>query len=797
MLPVILYNSDGSKMTSHTIVMRGPTFFFYSYENISVKILSGNGIFFSVNKSDDNGLIAKSDYSFSNNYGYTLYNNGTDTKISVTNSDGKTEIFEFIYKPDNVLTEYQEHYNDLLINNYLPTLEELEPALLPGTVKSDLIKRLLLDFKDIMRSKGTKESIEKFFYFIGFLTEQLQVLDEYRKNANNVESDITKQELLSWVVSKYITTNPNKTTDTKTGNYHVLFNNWNDGTTNGKQDVNSKNMPYRPFAQENLNKFFDSLKYGIALANKYFTLVEQEITFFGISMSVNIPMYQSITSSMNQIFEYDLNAFRRNIHIDLYYNYVTNEYVKTPCYIVKNCLQKDRKAYRSEIKFIAKDWQPNNELFIVEKEIPDGGIYDAEEIYKFRRVFANIIHLNIESPNTYVQITIENLHNQLTKLIIPKQYVENTLHIEFLTATNGEYKITIDIWDQYNSHEKYWYYYEIEDDSKQIDIDLFTSLNISETKNDITTDIDSGSLINNKLTESRNYILPIDEIPNDLRLYWAADRELSNVKWLTDTITTKTHQLHLLPEINKNYKVEKVTQTIPVTFTDQWLEFIVVPIYDIDNFNLSQLKLKIYDAENREYVTTDFNWELDPTFDKLFIRKMKIHSQEDESISYWLFISPIETGINMCKETFDIQLENGLSIYDIDGVIKKQIPVNFDFPLFPIDSNDENFVFSCKTDSYPIVKSIFPRLQKDGIDLLYLGDIIVARLNNDKVCCATNINWVLKDAFDNSVLYTTTDYALKYRLKENTIYTIECTFLVNNKQYKIEKTGLITTWKNK
>ena len=850
-------------MTSHQIIMRSPTFFFYSYEIISVKVIDGPGILFSVKESENKELIAKSDYSFSDNSGYTLYNNGADTKISVTNKDGNSEIFEFIYQPDNILTESQEHYNDLLINHYLPTLNELEPALLPGTTKSDLIKRLLLDFKDIMRSKGTKQSIEKFFYFIGFLNEQIHVLDEYRKNGNNFNSNfddsLSKKELTSWIADKNITTNPDKSKDIKTGNYHVLFDNWNDGITNGIQDVNSKNMPYRPFSQQNFDEFFESLKYGIALANKYFTLVEQEITFFGISMSVNIPMYKSITSLMNQIFEYDLNAFRRNLHIDLYYNYVTNGYIKTPNYLVKNCLQKDNKAYRSEVKFTEHQSiiKNNEELYIVDKEYADSEIYDGN-INVFRRIFANILHLNIESPNTYVQITIDNLNNELVKLVVPKQYVEKVLHVEFLTAVIGNFKVTVEIWDKYNSYEKYWYYYNIEDDVRLLDIDLFTSSEILEenfSKNNINLDIDSGSVI---YQETKNYILPIDKIPDDLKLYWASDIDITDVKWLSETNVSKTNNLTLLSEINKNYKVNKVTETIPVLYSDQWFEFIVIPLDELlklvdknnceildkdsknilvrsGNFVVDNLALRLYDAEERKYVTLylrdAFNFELDPVFDKLFIRKMTINSQEDSQVNSrdYLFISSIESGINICKETFDLRyitkeydetniIEDKVfnfktldydiikreeqvhiietqSIYDIEGLIRKRIPVNFDFPLFPIDKNDENFVYSSITETYPIVKSIFPRLQKDGIQLLFLGDIIVARLNQDRIVGETNIKWILKDSFNNSVLYETNDYALKYRLKENTIYTIQCMFTINGKQYSIEKTGVVSSWK--
>lgn len=827
MLPIILYDINGNKLSSHKIIMRTPTFYIYSYEKFTINSLDNSALIFSVTKTESNELLTRKGFSFSNNFGYTIYCE-TDTVIEIINSEGKSELYTFEYKPYNILEKSQAHYNDLLINHYLPTFEELEPALLPGVEKADLLKRLLLDFKDILRSKGTKSSIEKFFYFIGFLFEQITVLEEYCKNKTNPDADLTKEELLSWINEKNVTTRPDTTVDTKTGNYHVLFDNWNDGSQNGMQDVNSKNMPFRPFAQQNLDKFFEALKYAISLANTYFTLVEQEITFFGISFSVNIPMFQSITSSMNQIFENDLNAFRKKLHIDFYYNYVSTGDSKIKNYLVKNCLQKDDKAYRSETKYIAKNEQPNNELYLVEKEIADNEIYDGP-IESVKRLFGCILHVNVESPNTYVQLTIESKNNELIKLVVPKQYVEHTLHSEYFTAINGDYKLTVEIWDVHNNYEKYFYYYSLQDDVRLLDIDVFNSYKIIDDnfdKNHIDLDVDSGTLTSSENQELKNYILPINNIPEDLRQYWSSDINMANSCWLSETNVSKKKSLYILPEINKNYKVDEITDTIPVTHTDQWLEFVVIPYIDID-----KLTLTVYDADEREYVILkNFDWELDPTFDKLFIRKMQI-TEQDGNINDYLFICPIETGINMCKSTFDLGYivneynedieivekvlnpETNLfedkitiervhriiteSIYDNKEIKYKKIPVNFDFPLFPIDKADEDFVFSCITDNYPVVKSLFPRLQNidEGLQILSLGDVILVRLNADKVCGEIDVKWSLFNEFTGALVYTTNDYALKYRLDDNIIYTIQCEFMVNSTPYKLVRTGILSSFK--
>lgn len=799
MIPILLYNINDMVIKSHHVIIDSPTFYFYSFQKLKVKILSEtiNSSIYSVVKKGTE-LIAQSGKEFSDNNGYTIYipDNLSTVQIELSNGD-VTEIYDFTLQLPNVLTDEQEHYNDLIINNYLPTLKELEPAIIPGTNKNDLLKRMLLDFKDIMRSKGTKHSIEKFFYFIGFLFEQIEVSEEYRKPDGTINYK------------------PDTLIDTKTGNYAVLYKNWNDGEQNGKQEVNRKNMPYRPFAQEDFTKFFESLKYAIPLANKYFTLVEQEITFFGISFSSNIPVYPSVTTQINQIFECDCNQFRKFIHIDMYYNYVSIGNNKNRQYLVSNCLQKNNIAYRSEVKFIAKPDTDITELYLVDREINDNEIYDNPNIVDYKSIFGSILHLNIESPNTYIKVTITSRYNPFEKIVINKQYVESVLHVEFCTENNGIYDVIIDVWDTFNNHERYFYDYKLMDDVKYLDIELFNSSKIDDKNFDTThidLDIDSGTITSDYITDYKNYVLPFNDIPNDLIKYFDESiiADQTTLRWLSLTSVTHNKSLYQLPEINKNFRIYEVTETIPVTYSDQWLEFITLPLSAIDDNTDNKLVLVTYDADTRTYnehviigdnVETDI-FKSDITFDKLFIRLMDIYeTTESETSTKYLFISANETGIDLYKDTFDLRINNDVSIYDVVDVKRKKIPVNFDFSLFPIKNNDplNNYVYSSINDKYPIVKSLFPRLQNinEGLQLLMLGDVILARLNHDKVVGESDITWSVLNAFTGELLFSTNDFALKYRLDDNIIYTISCDFTINGEIYNITKTGIFSSYKLK
>lgn len=841
--PIVLFDINAKQIKNHDVIVNSHSFYFYSYQNFSVEIIEGNGTLYSVVEktiTDNTGVPMKTletsnGQKLSNNFGYTLFipENLTSVKLILINNFGESEIYNFTLRLDNVLTEEQEHYHDLLINYYLPTFEELEPCLVPGAVKSDLIKRLLLDFRGILQSKGTTKSIEKFFEFIGMVDEQFKIFEEFRRP------------------NKTLTISPDKTQDTKTGNYHVAYNNWNDGNQNGKQDVNRKNMPYRPFAQQNLEEFLDCLKYAIPIANKYFTCVEQDITFFGISHSVNIPMYQSNTMLMNQIFDHDICSFRKFLHIDLFYNYSTTKKEKLPLYLVKNCIQKEKECFCSEVKhYSAEHDLIFNELHFIDYEIHDGEDFIESNIKDFSRDFGAILHLNIKvQPNTFIKVTVKNKTLDLIQIIYPKTLITtDEIELQWCTTKNAKYDVIVEATNLWNCVETYFYEYEMKYDSRLLDIDIFTSANVDDANmeiNNINTDFDSGSVTYFANTALRNYILPfdiLDRLGEDLRRYWIIT-PAQLMKYLSETVMNKTTKLNILPEINKNLKVVKVTDTIPVVHSCQTLDFIVLPYNDGDYLTITtynpigeiETKIEIEQIPTGEQfikdgVITDVTIETevekkyinhyiterltqsatsekafhyDEVFNKLYVRIMNItEEQEDcsEIQKKYFFITPIETGIDLTVKTYDLRLRNlystdEISIYEHPEKILYQLPINYDFPLFPISGSE--FIFSTIKNNYPIVKSIIPRLinYKNTVEVLKLADIIIARINQDLICDESNVQWIIEDAFTHETLYSSNDYMLKYRTDENTVYNIIFKCNINGEYIEIIKEGVITSYK--
>lgn len=815
-LPLILYKLDGSKFDTCNIITESPTIYFYSYQNFDVKILSGptESLLYSVVQKQtpegENYLDEHHGKEFTGkqNFGYTLFipENNSTVIVQLTNIDGFKYIYTFTLNIANTVLETEEHYNDLIVNYYLPTIDELLPAMLENSNKTELIKRMLLDFKHIMRVRGTKASIEKFLYFIGFLPEQIRIYEEWKRNDTG---------------SREVTINPDTTIDTKTGNYHVLFNNWNDENNDGKQELNSKNLPYRPFSTENIDSILESLKYAIPLANKYFTAIEQEITFFGICFSSNIPLYPSTTSLYNEIFYNDIFDFRKDLHINIYQSEITNNGNELRTYLVKNCNQLRKDCYRSEVKFKNKLHQ-NNELFGVEKIFYDNEIIPDDEFKSFERTFGASLYIDIDVPekyNIWYKIIVKSDVNEFLKIIYTEKKEDLLQYL--ITATSGLYHIIIEIHDGYGNFEKYFYDYQVSDNISRIDIEIFNSKDmILNNENDITLDIDSGTLTTKPESTSKNYILLLDTIPDDLSKYFNV-LPAGNIRYLTEASISKdlieeslgikketsiTKQ-YLISSINKNFRLSEVTDNIPIELSEQWLEFGFIP-------KTSKLSFRVYDVDTCEYKFFDLTdieeaFKIDSVFDKLFIRTMKIietNENNEQITNEYYFICSVETGIDL----------KHFNIYVDDELIKDEnlhrIPVNFDFPLFPIDGDE--FIYICKKyptinindKTYPLVKSMFKRFKKVypltdmenitlNTNILMLGDVILARLNNNYIVNETNVTWNIFNTFTNELLFTTTDYMLKYRLDDNTIYTITCDFDIDMQHHKITKTGFFSSFK--
>jgi len=805
--PVILYDIENNSLPIN-FISKSNNFYLRSYQLFSIEIINNqsNNTIYSVKENpnstgpNDLFLINNQNSFVLDNFGYTLYLEN-DCTIIVKGIDNISRIYNITLKLDNVLNEEQSHYNDLLTNNYLPNFDELEPAIINGD-KAEMIKRLLLDYKNILIKKGTIKGIEKFLNLIGFDPQSIKIYAEF-KTPNN-----------------QITLTPDTTKDIKTGYYHLLYDNWN---YNINDYYTNKNLPKRIIAQNDLEEFFKRLYYAILLANKYFTLPEQDISFFGLNNSVNVEKYLSIAGNTTIVDDFDVHNFRKNINIKLLNYQNSNNFT----YLVKNNLQINQDVFNSEIKTYSNSQQLNDELYLVDLEIFDDYIPSNINQLDIKSLFGNLIHLKINAINNYCEYEIEKIGNPLSKIISDKFLLTEELHLRIVSKLIGNYKITINIYDKHNNREKYVYYYNVKNNINRIDFEIYNSTNIYPISgflgshlpinfdtNKLNLDIESSWITTNQqeILEQINstYILPNNEIPLTLDNYY--NQNLTNIilKYLSENNRFKIN------ELNRNFIVDKSTETIPVDFLDNWLEIISFP-YN----NGYLLKLKIIDEFTQEISFVDyFDNNLIGTSNEpkdLFITVMDIYNNQLNIDEPYIYISTTSGGINLIPELYDLWLipdpsllvyinniPQPISIYSLLNLTKSKIPLNFDFPLFFRKSNllpdfisypinlpvsPENYIFNLDK-----VRSLFPRLynieQNNESYNLKLGDIFICRPNPNYITNLTDIKWSILNTFTNEIIYTTTDFMLKYRVIDNIIFTIKLQFKIEGINYEIIKPSI-------
>jgi hypothetical protein len=408
-------------------------------------------------------IIGAKSFTGMANYGYTLFIE-SDCVLLYSGVDGIERSVTIAYVPDNVLTPQQEQYNDLLVNNRLPTYEELVPGYI-GSNPADMIKRLLLDFKVIMRDKGKKSGIEKFLEFIGFDPTSIVVTDEYK------------------TPSGAITTSPNTLVDVKTGNYHLLFDNW---TTDPNNPFTDLNMPLRVLTVTDLTDFFKKLFYALALANVYFTLPEQNINFFGVVDSANGPRFMSVAGVVHQTYKHLVHRWRKDVHINIYEMYVSTG---PHTWIVYDTIQRQTSVDKSAAITYGQSPDFSDEIYTVPQQIYlDQEITPDMDPTLIEQVFSNVLHLQLTGPLGYFWMySIVNSVNPMVSLAPVNRFIfdnegEDGLgHDEVIVVTNmnGTYKVKITVWDLWNNKDEWDYEYVISDVSAKIDIEAFDSSQVA------------------------------------------------------------------------------------------------------------------------------------------------------------------------------------------------------------------------------------------------------------------------------------------------------------------------------
>ena len=797
MFPVILYDINQKQIVSNIIPVIGNTFYLYSPTEFKIEILKTqnyNACLYSVQVVNGELKTFKADEFIDAsklNIGYTIafniddkykYGISTELNIRISNDTGYSKDYKFVLVDESKLPA---HYNDIITNNYLPTFEELEPAIITKQYsdnKRELIKRLLLDFKHILRSKGTKESIYKFLKFIGFQDKQIQIFEEY------IKLDESGNEIGR-------TLNPDRTKDVKSGNYSVLYDNWN---TNNSITFDKKNLPILKYGSENIQELFGCLNYAIPLANKFFTAVEQDIIFFGVNFGSNIHQIQSVSSMFDRIFVTDIFGWRKKLSINFFTKQSqiridkngNRKTIETKHILVDNCLQKHTDTYKTETKYIDNNaFTVNKNLFLIDKEISDGDVYENEDIVNYKKCFGICIHSKIYSPNTYVGIEVTSITDPEIKLILEPTFIIDYFEPKFITKIIGDFNIKVTVIDTYGNKDSYKYRYNVYSKKARIGFDLYSTQNLNENI-DANTDLDisSGTIKNKDLKKSTNYILDVDTIPDELNKYFEI-LPGKILRYLTEASThrNKNNPLFFVESINKNILTKDVSE-VPVQFTEQYLEFAIIKKPFIDDM---LMKLFVTLENHKNF------FDIDSTpdklqLDKLFISKLNV-LDEDEIEDKILFVCGVETGIDLkflYPEVFNNNNKYKYKLY--------RIPVNYDFPLFSntkVEYQPENcYSITVENLKLPVVRSFFPRMTKQLFSEVKQGDTILVRLNSDYVVDEINVVWTVKNSFTSEILFTTTDYTLKYRVNDKCSYDIKVEFDIYNEHYIIEEPGIFTSY---
>ena len=743
-LPILVYNLQNESIKQHEFI-DSKSYCIHSYQYFGIKILEGDAVIYSV--KDPNTINTHQEFQTNENYHYTIYCKSNVVKFQVWNKYGHVGIITLYVKQ---LSE-PEHYKDLLVNYKLPTYSELENCIIDEN-KAQLIKRLLIDYQTILRYKGTITSLEKFLNFIGFDPESIKIIAEYR--TPNGERTIV----------------PNKEVDTKTGYYHLLYDNYQEA------GLTPKNMPLRLLNVTDVTELFEILNQAIALAHKYFLVSEQDISFFGINHSANSEQFLAIGSNHVMNHYQNPHLFAKNVEINLHKNYISNIHKQ----IIDNNIQKISSIENSEVKFILNSVVPNQELFIVDSEIIDDDAFE-DDFVNYHRRFGNILHLSIASPNTYIKYNIKYKNNVFTEIVQDWVYINELPHqIIYYSLLAGEYEINISIKDGYNNTEEYFYSYTIE--GANIDFDI---LNSSELlfENDITSDVDSPSKVT---SVTDNPILAIDNVPADLSEYYELP-DLTNAQFLT------TNERYIPTNINANRTVKETTK-LPIDFMDNWLQLIAIPSDGVD------LRIKHYNPEfpNKYTYLSPENLILnDIEPDVLCIIELDVYDDPDDMTaeSYYLITTqmPGVDILSLFEIVNYIDADNQTIIQDLPDYTATKIPVNYNFKLFPVD--DSNYIYPPDTtkENPILINSIYPLLSKDIYTVLY-GDIILCKINDKLIVENMNIVWNIYNSFNGELLFSTNDLTLKYRVQEQTVYDIEFIMVINSQEYKIYKKSIISSY---
>lgn len=824
------------------------------------------------------------------------------------------------YNDGNILSDSQKHYNDVMMNKNMPAYEDISKSVIPSSDydSRELIKKLLLDLNKIFVNKGTKDSVENFFRFLGYedyTDRRLELTDVLDSN----------QE--------------------KTGYYLALYKYYKQIYDKEFDENNLPNVEMNIF---NIDDFRESLVHAIEVANKYFTTEEQLIDVVNIQFNANHPKFDSIVSRNRKHFQYDALYFRHDVKINAK---TFDEYERFPKFHVKDTAIVDLNLPKHEIKYFMNDDLISEittlEYFRITDEIFEDTEILPSQMNDIRRGFGAILHLSVKIPqttlssrrwvsteffkyeeteyqpnydnidfseniymypgSTYKSIILEHdldlrgglrfLDNESGNemIAVPQadyfMYVENgdiytqvslnTPVTDYASATNldihdedflvdghiipagkhivmqimglhryqlhypnqlstdygpvdnqyrfyhevvevpkittplvemnsddeisyqvavfknGVYRFLVNVYDTLGSRETYFYDFVMQQENVRIDVDVFTSKNLTPL-NDVNEIYQDTTTPNLSLTPVRleipvgattvvlnSYQLYQEDVPTNLSEYYDIDTPLMVERWLDK------RQVRQFEKFNLNYRLTDVTESIPTCLIDSFLDIMVLP----KNVADEDLYVEIYDpyTATRMVSLEELNEAMSP-LDNLFVSYGEVFehnytTNEDISIGdYWIIIGML-SGFNLSNVHIYIKRNDTyIKIAEVEGFYESKQPLYYDIPM-AVTQEDVTEYYVSDTGLYAYVKqqndtietihcikSLFPHLTKmrDYHDSygLKLNDVVFASVSPKYIDYPFENSWEVQDTFSHEILKSSQTRTLIYRYKLKNIIDI-------------------------
>lgn len=754
---------------------------------------------------------------------FTLYL-PEDQQSAVLSIDGIS--YEFIREDGNILNDNQQHYYDILVNKHMPGLEQLMSAVAHTTTvdKREMIKSLLVDLTQLLMHRGTKKSMEDFFKFMGYDTnDRFSIKDIYKKPDGSQ------------------TTLPNTFTDIKTGYYSAIY-----------QYFKELSQPYDQYGLPNVfvdvidpDIFASNVINAIRLANEYFTTEEQLITSFNMEMMVNNPRFLNTDVMTATLSSHDVCDFRDRISVNIYsiggsvsnireYHVIKNRLVsrvtqniydsnvdikslyKFDTNTVKRLTIKDIVAYYREgdqmianvnsqmykepLCYVADDVIAFDEVdeletgfdldFGIRRDLGHAICIDVDIL---SRLSDKILHTDPDDPYWYsIDIATEGGEHITTPKTI---WSPDSKNLKVVLVQYGVYNVTCKVWNKFNTMETYKWSFELRKPGVSLDeTDLLV----------IRPYIINSSKISEKAKNHWGWAYEPNISDSDLGtktdpVYLA---DLSSADY--DNINT-SHLLYYLyngtlPDVEPSFDMlsENIRQ-LPADLTYLNLHYIIINRYDNQRL-FYKIGDTYHDVYDRALVPADSDiWKF-CTFELIL-------TAEDGTKTPVHLILPTECGLTVTADTGFYTAYDGydyVNVMDNPTVSFRKQLLTSDIPVLPRTDDEHKLLkyyishsslkslpsgavemktmemnYENETVQVPCIRSLISHL--DGTDyVLKFNDVIFAKLDDKFVHRRYDVRWYLIDAVNNDTIYEYDTPFVIYRCLHDTILDLKVEVSVKN-----------------